>query len=628
MEKHKTRKVLNLKQKIQLIKEVEGNPQKTRKIIADKYGIPHSTLSTIIKEKQKYERQYKGGEHNGSRIRCRGPQHQDVDDALLRWFKQARSEGFTVNGPMLKTKADELSQILGILNWRCSEGWIHRWKKRHGIQFRSSMGQPSENSPKDVLPEPLDAADDGPQEPVEEQSGDRQTKDALMQTLGWYKPQDIFSLGVSALFWRLLPTKMLYFKGNRCPSGEKSKERLTLMVCCNMDGSEKMPLCVVGKYKNPPSLKGIKTHPVQYEASPKAWMTARVFLQWLQSFDAKMAKHNRKVLLVVGSCPTQDVPSLKATEILFDPHNLQSNQHPCYQGIIDSLKADYRKTKVLKLMAHTSAGGTVKGYKFSLLDAVCTLKSAWDRVAPATIRLCLTKAFSKRGESCSSTEVSSNEHKTKVQEPCLSRFFEEWNVSPLEYFSVDNDATTTGPVRSAPCTAESTQSTSIASSQTSLRKEMSSDDEEEDECRQMQEQVSGKTALDCLQTIQTFCLQSGCSSPVMNSFNTFAQALNRHLACANQQTKITHFFTPARLKGKGERGKGCGAPISSGGENRIKVDKLLEELSAEDVKPAGTWTESDGTGNTDNFIVRVENADNDDDDYAFYGDGDYDCEME
>lgn len=34
--------------------------------------------------------------------------------------------------------------------------------------------------------------------------------------------------------------------------GKKSKERLTVLVCCNADGSRKLQLLVVGKLKNPP----------------------------------------------------------------------------------------------------------------------------------------------------------------------------------------------------------------------------------------------------------------------------------------------------------------------------------------------------------------------------------------
>ena len=41
------------------------------------------------------------------------------------------------------------------------------------------------------------------------------------------------------------------FKGELCHGGKNSKERLTVLLCYNADGSEKLTSIVIGKFKKP-----------------------------------------------------------------------------------------------------------------------------------------------------------------------------------------------------------------------------------------------------------------------------------------------------------------------------------------------------------------------------------------
>ena len=83
----------------------------------------------------------------------------------------------------------------------------------------------------------------------------------LHSILARYNSRDVFNVDETGLFWRLLPDKTLAFKHEKCHGGKKSKERITAMVCTNMDGSEKWPLLVIGKFKNPRCFKRIRQIP-------------------------------------------------------------------------------------------------------------------------------------------------------------------------------------------------------------------------------------------------------------------------------------------------------------------------------------------------------------------------------
>ena len=62
--------------------------------------------------------------------------------------------------------------------------------------------------------------------------------------------------------------------GERCSVGKKSKERVTVLVGSNASGSQKIPLFMIGKSKNPRPFKNAKL-PFKYAANKRAWMTGK-----------------------------------------------------------------------------------------------------------------------------------------------------------------------------------------------------------------------------------------------------------------------------------------------------------------------------------------------------------------
>ena len=85
----KPRLSISLRRKIKLIEEVEANPHKLKKAIADEQQIPPVTLSNILKNREKYKKQFYSGD-NLLKKRDRACQHGEVDAELLKWFKGLR----------------------------------------------------------------------------------------------------------------------------------------------------------------------------------------------------------------------------------------------------------------------------------------------------------------------------------------------------------------------------------------------------------------------------------------------------------------------------------------------------------------------------------------------------------
>uniref|UniRef100_A0A1B6BY84 HTH CENPB-type domain-containing protein n=1 Tax=Clastoptera arizonana TaxID=38151 RepID=A0A1B6BY84_9HEMI len=70
------------------------------------------------------------------------PKLELLDSALWMWFSQERRKGTPISGPIIKEKAIILHKKLEVgSEFKASEGWIDRWKTRHGIRFISICGE-------------------------------------------------------------------------------------------------------------------------------------------------------------------------------------------------------------------------------------------------------------------------------------------------------------------------------------------------------------------------------------------------------------------------------------------------------------------------------------------------------
>ena len=81
------------------------------------------------------------------------------------------------------------------------------------------------------------------------------THTVLIPTLEGYSPHDIYNGDEMALFYKSLPHRT-YCRVDDKPAGStKHKDRLTLLIIKNMDGSDHRKQSVIGKAKNPRCLQ-------------------------------------------------------------------------------------------------------------------------------------------------------------------------------------------------------------------------------------------------------------------------------------------------------------------------------------------------------------------------------------
>ena len=297
--------------------------------------------------------------------------------STVRYFDGSSSRGtitFLVTGPLLAEKAKQLAQIMGLPEFQPSGGWIDRWKTRHGIKFLKIQGEKA-------------AADFcGAEDWIENE---------LQSAIANYEPNNIFNGDETGLFFKATPTGTLAFSGSDPKGGKIQKERLTVLIVANMDGSEKLAY-VIGKYANPRCLKRARATPLPYFSSRNAWMTAAIWENILDQLNHKMALHGRKIVLLVDNATvhrsTKDYSNLK---VVFLPKNTTSLIQPLDQGVIRTMKSYYRTQLVRKIMAAIESGMTIQEFtksKMDILTAMYMLKRALFLVKPSTVTNCFKKA--------------------------------------------------------------------------------------------------------------------------------------------------------------------------------------------------------------------------------------------
>ena len=166
-------------------------------------------------------------------------------------------------------------------------------------------------------------------------------EDELNGILQRYRPSEIYNADETGLFWKLLPDNSLGFSEKTYHMTKQPKTRITVLVGANMDGSDKLPLFVIGKSKRPRVFKNV-TVPVEYTTNEKAWMTRALFEDWIKKLDGRMRLEGRHIALLVDNCPAHPFIGMSNVELIFLPPNTTSVTQPIDASIIENLKFHYR----------------------------------------------------------------------------------------------------------------------------------------------------------------------------------------------------------------------------------------------------------------------------------------------
>ena len=264
---------------------------------------------------------------------------------------------------------------------------------------------------------------------------------ALQNIVNEYPPERVYTMTSTFLFYRILPHRTYVSKladGNRVRAckGLKCKDRVTMYLCTNEAGTDKVPITCIGKYENPACFQVAAQKKLPYLANKQALSDAGTFQRWwrivfLPHIRSRLPDNEKCLLLVenVGPCkaellrdPTGQVrveslpashtsimnfstpPSSETVSLLAQQN--QANIAPQCQaleyGIVETVKRRYRYRLLKEVMdafderdmrrkvanhANFPIGcrGLREGHLASLADMTDILQAIWGDVAPSTI---------------------------------------------------------------------------------------------------------------------------------------------------------------------------------------------------------------------------------------------------
>lgn len=295
--------------------------------------LSQSTISEILSPKYSYLDD--GSVRLGDIKKIRAPKFPLLDNAVYEWLQQREVEGLPISGDMIKQAATRFwSKIPAYASLPLpdfSNGWLDKFRRRHYIQ-QSVVNQALESIKFEVFRE----------YPVH-----------IQEFIRPYAQKDIFCVGGTSLFWKLTPNKQ-NLDYQEIQGMKRGKAKVSLIMCCNADGSERLPLWIVGYAQNPRSFEqcGIfpKSMNFEWKWNGRASISPIIMEEWLRWFDTRM--QGRKVLLMLESNDTyqfgvESVRRFKGgfqnTSVFRIPEKTLDIKSPFEQGIVDTFKANYRR---------------------------------------------------------------------------------------------------------------------------------------------------------------------------------------------------------------------------------------------------------------------------------------------
>ena len=118
--------VETLAEKCQALRDLENGI--SNKNVAEKYGVPKNTVSTWLKNKEKLFTTLEKSSNKRKKVRESNYPH--IDNIVLKWFLSQRGKSIPIDGTLIKEKAMKYAKEHGPTDFKASDGWLGRWKKK------------------------------------------------------------------------------------------------------------------------------------------------------------------------------------------------------------------------------------------------------------------------------------------------------------------------------------------------------------------------------------------------------------------------------------------------------------------------------------------------------------------
>lgn len=286
-----------------------------------------STVSKVLRSEQQ-------DEHVNQQVtRKNTARFPEMESELFEWFRETKGSQ-KVTDAVIRSKANELLlRRGGDSTAQVSLSWVTRFKNRHGISGRQ----------------------------VQVSDEDRQRE--FQRVVGQYPPRDVFVVAELSLLLRLDPV---------LPS---DRTRVAVLLCCNMDASEKSEPVVVGNGLGFDGLEGFVDESklgLHLVSGPSPQVTTQLFNEWLQQLDIKM--RGRNVLLVMKREGSSHI-GLESVRAITQPPSSAFDPFPVLNNVFRTFKLQYKRQLLQWRLDQIAIG--CGGNRLDPLTAALMIVRAW-----------------------------------------------------------------------------------------------------------------------------------------------------------------------------------------------------------------------------------------------------------
>jgi hypothetical protein len=165
------------------------------------------------------------------RKRTHPPKHAAIESRLAEWVTSVNSRAGRVTYRTIQDTARRMGLEAGVseTDFKFSWGWVQRFARRHGLTYRMLSGESKASD--------ADAA--------------RKAQSALASyiTAQGLHPHQIYNFDETAAFYRALPVRTM--SAVAVAGGKVIKDRCTVGLAVNSDGSTKLTPIIIGRAARP-----------------------------------------------------------------------------------------------------------------------------------------------------------------------------------------------------------------------------------------------------------------------------------------------------------------------------------------------------------------------------------------
>ena len=391
----KRRVTLTAQEKVEIARMAKAGVR--RSALAIDFNVDSSVIRRLLSDEEQSKAMEACKMGRGRSKRIRQGAYPELESRLMEVLRWVRSNGLPLSKRAIRVLANIEKQKMCasgdahiIVNFTASDGWAMNFIRRHGLVTKRLHGAAA-SAPNCI-----------------------ESLRKLQEDLKNYPLSHIYNMDETGLFYRLMPNRTYVLrsetaKTTRGIKAMTAKDRITLYVCTNADGTQKLPLGVIGKSKNPACFR-VRPLPkgVHYYSQERAWSDTWTMQQWFTDLFLPFIRNqtSQRVALILdnASSHAKELYDPKSqVSVISLPPNTTSKLQPMDAGIIAALKCTYRYDLLAEVVsrfdcaaiarehfsgARKGTKGLNEGFEAHILDAIEIVSKAWAGISERTIARC------------------------------------------------------------------------------------------------------------------------------------------------------------------------------------------------------------------------------------------------